>query len=103
MSASLKRTSLVVSLMLIAALVLSACQTAAAPTATQAPQPTTAPNLLDEIKTRGTIRISTDLNYAPQSSGVDGAPRAANTKCGPDEFTSNQVEGFDIDTAKTIA
>ncbi|HLF28327.1 MAG TPA: transporter substrate-binding domain-containing protein [Anaerolineae bacterium] len=104
MSASLNKSSLTLSLMLIAALLLGACQPAAAPT--QAAQPTQAPaaaDLLSEINTRGTIRISTDLNYAPQSSGVDGAARAADTKCGGDELTANQVEGFDIDTAVEIA
>ena len=102
MSASLKRTSLVLSLVLIAAALLSACQAPAAATPTPVP-PTKVPDLLDEIKARGTIRISTDLNYAPQSAGVEGAQRLADTKCGADELTANQVEGFDIDTAIEIA
>ena len=91
MSASLKKAVFVVSLMLLAALALSACQ---APTAD---------DLFGQIKTRGTIRISTDPNYAPQSVLVAGVQRAANTKCGRDELTSNQLEGFDIDTAVEIA
>ena len=54
MSASHKRTLFAVSLTLVTALALSACQ---APTAD---------DLWGQIKTRGTIRISTDPNYAPQ-------------------------------------
>jgi len=93
MSASSKRTSLALGLVLVAALALSACQPAAP----------AADDLLGQIKARGTIRISTDLNYAPQSASVEGAQRAANTKCADDELTANQVEGFDIDTAVEIA
>jgi polar amino acid transport system substrate-binding protein len=70
---------------------ISACQAASAN------------DLLSEIKSRGTLRISTDLNYAPQSSGVQGAQRAANTKCDAAELTAAEVEGFDIDTASEIA
>ena len=92
MSASLKRTLFAVSLLMIAALALSACQTAAP-----------ADDLLGQIKTRGTIRVANDANYAPQSVLVAGASRAANTKCGPDELTANQMEGFDVDTAGEIA
>jgi polar amino acid transport system substrate-binding protein len=93
MSVMLKRTSLALGLILVAALVLSACQPAAP----------AASDLLGEIKARGTIRISTDPNYAPQSVLVAGASRAANTKCGANELTSAELEGFDIDTAVEIA
>lgn len=91
MSTASKRVSLLISLMVLTGLLLSACA------------PATANDLLSEIKTRGTLRISTDVNYAPQSAAVEGAKRADGTKCGADELTGNQVEGFDIDTAKEIA
>lgn len=91
MPASTKRVSLILSLLMLASLIVTACQ------------PATAADLLGEIKARGTLRISTDVNYAPQSAAVDGAKRAAGTKCGADELTANQVEGFDIDTAQEIA
>jgi len=91
MSASHKRILFAVSLTLVTALALSACQ---APTAD---------DLFGQIKTRGTILVANDANYAPQSVLVAGAQRAANTKCGPDELTANQMEGFDIDTAVEIA
>ncbi len=93
MSASLKSASLVLSLVLVAALALSACQPAAPAAA----------DLLGEIKARGTIRISTDPNYAPQSSSVPGAARKADTKCAAEELTATELEGFDIDTAVEIA
>jgi polar amino acid transport system substrate-binding protein len=92
MSASRKTMVVALSLMVLTALALSACQTAAP-----------ANDLLGEIKARGTIRISTDPNYAPQSVLVANVQRAANTKCGTDELTANQMEGFDIDTAVEIA
>ena len=53
-----KRVSLLVSVLVLTSLLLSACQQA------------NANDLLAEIKARGTIRISTDLNYAPQSAAV---------------------------------
>ena len=107
MLASKKRISLLLSLFVLASLLLSACGAAATPASvkpTDGP-PTIAPveDLLSQIKTRGTIRISTDLNYAPLSASVKGATRAANTKCGADEITAKEVEGFDIDTANEIA
>ncbi|HZY44323.1 MAG TPA: transporter substrate-binding domain-containing protein [Anaerolineae bacterium] len=91
MSASRKRISIVVSLLVLTAMILSACQQA------------TADDLLGQIKTRGTIRISTDPNYAPQSSLVAAGQRAANTKCAADQLTAGQLEGFDIDTAVEVA
>jgi polar amino acid transport system substrate-binding protein len=86
-----KPAVLLVILLVLASLLISACQAASAN------------DLLGEIKARGTIRISTDLNYAPQSSGVQGAQRAANTKCAANELTAAEVEGFDIDTAVEVA
>jgi polar amino acid transport system substrate-binding protein len=60
-------------------------------------------DLLNEIKTRGTIRVSTDPNYAPQSVLVADAQRPASTKCAADQLTANQMAGFDVDTAVEIA
>jgi polar amino acid transport system substrate-binding protein len=91
MSAATKRASLILSLLVLASLMITACA------------PATANDLLGEVKGRGTLRISTDVNYAPQSASVAGAKRADGTKCGADELTANQVEGFDIDTAVEIA
>src|SRR3990170_3025820 len=86
MSASTKKTLTIVSLSIVAVLLLSACQ------------PSAPADLLGEIKARGTIKVSTDPNYAPQSSSVPDATRKADTKCASAELT-----GFDIDTAVEIA
>jgi polar amino acid transport system substrate-binding protein len=91
MSLSGKRLLTLVTLLVLISLLISACQSSSAA------------DLLGEIKSRGTIRISTDVNYAPQSSGVQGATRLANTKCAAHELTASEVEGFDIDTANEIA
>ncbi len=91
MSVAIKRSVPVAILLVLLSLTIAACQSSSAN------------DLLGEIKGRGTLRISTDANYAPQSALVKDQQRAANTKCGSDELTANQLEGFDIDTAKEVA
>jgi polar amino acid transport system substrate-binding protein len=91
MSMLKKRSLALVALLILLSLLISACQSSSAN------------DLLGEIKSRGTLRISTDPNYAPQSALVKDQKRAANTKCGSDELTANQLEGFDIDTAIEVA
>ena len=77
-------------LLLVSAILLGAC-------GTPAPQ-----DLLAQILQRGTIVVSTDPNYAPQSVlKADGA-RTAGTKCAADQLTAGEMEGFDIDTAVEI-
>jgi polar amino acid transport system substrate-binding protein len=97
-------------LILFILLVISACQpTEETPEATpdtppveESPQPPVA-NKLDEIIERGTIIISTDPAYPPQSEVVAGAQRDPNTRCAADQRTANEFTGFDIDTAVEIA
>ncbi len=91
MSSISNRLLFLVSVFVVVSLLSAACQAAGGN------------DLLSEIKARGTLRISTDANYAPQSALVKDQQRAANTKCGADELTANQLEGFDIDTAKEVA
>lgn len=91
MSAFRKRSFLAIGLLVLLGLLATACA------------PSGGGDLFSEIKARGTIRISTDANYAPQSVLVKDQQRAANTKCGADELTANQLEGFDIDTANEVA
>jgi polar amino acid transport system substrate-binding protein len=86
-----KRSLTLVILFVLISLMISACQSSSAN------------DLLGEIKARGTIRVSTDPNYAPQSVLVKDQQRAASTKCAADELTANQMEGFDIDTAVELA
>jgi len=63
----------------------------------------TSGDLFATTKSRGTLVISTDPAYPPQSQLVENATRAANTKCTSDQHTANELTGFDIDSAVEIA
>jgi polar amino acid transport system substrate-binding protein len=80
-------------LAVLAALVLSACGAGA----TQ--QPT---DLLESIKQRGYIVVSTDPNYMPQSGLNTAGSRPSDTKCPADALTAAEMQGFDVDVAKAI-
>lgn len=67
------------------------------------PQPTPPDDLLSKILTRGTLVIATDPGYPPQSELIEGAVRAPNSACAPSEYTAQELEGFDVDTAVEIA
>jgi polar amino acid transport system substrate-binding protein len=58
---------------------------------------------LAQIRDRGTIVLSTDLDYAPQSFRVSDAVRAAETRCAADQLTAPEVSGFDAETGKAVA
>ncbi len=78
--------------------------TEAPPTATvPPPSPTPAPDYLSDILKRGTLVVSTDPAYPPQSELVENAKRPADTKCAADQHTANEFKGFDIDAAVEIA
>jgi polar amino acid transport system substrate-binding protein len=71
-----------------------------------APKPTAAPaagDKLTDIINRGTLVVSTDPAYPPQSQLVENGKRAADTKCTSDQHTSSELTGFDIDTSVEIA
>ncbi len=80
-------------LMLIAVLLVTACRPPA-----QEPK-----DKLAEVLARGTLVVSTDPAYPPQSQLVEGAQRLANTKCASGQHTANEMEGFDIEVAKEVA
>lgn len=63
---------------------------------------TTATNLLDQIKQRGTILVSTDPNYEPQSFLNTEGKRPSDTKCPSETLTSAEMQGFDVDVALEI-
>ena len=88
MSKLLKLASLVA----VAAMILSAC-------GGNAPK---ADNLLDAIKQRGYILVSTDPNYEPQSFLNTEGKRPSDTKCPADALTTAEMQGFDVDVAKAI-
>ncbi len=114
----MKKLYTILALIMAAAFMLSACGPAAtqgpAPTevsVTQAPPtqvPPTAtntavPDLLATIKARGTLIISTDPAYPPQSEIKANPQRTSGTKCTSDQKTTGELEGFDIDVAAAIA
>jgi len=89
----MKKIYIAITLLSIFGLVLSSCATG----------PAAAKDKLAEILARGTMIVSTDPAYPPQSQLVEGGQRAANTKCTSDLHTSSELTGFDIDTAVAIA
>jgi len=72
-----------------------------APSATPTADPAT--DKLANIQARGTLLLSTDPEYAPQSMKVDGAARAANTRCAPNQLTAPEMTGYDAETGKLVA
>jgi polar amino acid transport system substrate-binding protein len=71
--------------------------------ANPSPQPTPADDLLAKITTRGTLVVATDPAYPPQSELIPGAARAASTHCASNEYTADELTGFDVDAAAEIA
>jgi polar amino acid transport system substrate-binding protein len=94
-------------------LALSACAQAPQQPATEAPpaeteaaaEPTAAAGAdkLQEVLERGTLIVSTDPAYPPQSELVEGAERPADTKCASDQHVAAEFSGFDIDASVAIA
>ena len=74
---------------------------AASASAASAGDPTS--DKLAQVKARGTLVLWTDPDYAPQSMKVDGATRAADTKCQPNEMTGPEMTGYDAETGKLVA
>lgn len=58
---------------------------------------------LAQVLARGTLILSTDPAYAPQSYRVKSAKRLAETKCAANQLTANQMAGYDADTSKLVA
>lgn len=77
--------------------------TAAQPTQAATSQPAPANDLLADVMARGTLRVSTDPAYPPQSELVPDAKRPADTKCGSDEHAAAELSGFDIGAAVELA
>jgi polar amino acid transport system substrate-binding protein len=58
---------------------------------------------LAQILDRGTLVGYHEPDYAPMSFDVEGSTRATGTKCGPNQLTASQVDGFDNETTKLVA
>lgn len=96
----MKAQKVVLCVVAVLLLLLAAC---AQPTGDQPAGESEPENKLDEILARGTIVISTDPAYPPQSELVEDASRPEDTNCASDQHTANEFSGFDIDTAVEIA
>jgi len=88
-----KKLYIVITLLVVTSFLLAGCQKS----------PAAAKDKLAEVLARGTLIISTDPAYPPQSLLVEGGKRAAKTKCAADQHTASELTGFDIDTAVAIA
>src|SRR5215207_11180868 len=89
----MKKIYSVVLTAILASLVLGACGAGATPAPT---------DLLEAIKQRGYILVSTDPNYEPQSFLNTEGSRPSDTKCPSDALTTAEMQGFDVDVAKAI-
>ena len=89
----MKKIYSVVITAILASLVLAACGAGATPAPT---------DLLEAIKQRGYILVSTDPNYMPQSGLNTEGSRPSDTKCPADALTAVEMQGFDVDVAKAI-
>lgn len=89
----MKKLYVLASIVMLASLVLSACGGGGG---------AKADNLLDAIKQRGYILVSTDPNYEPQSFLNTAGKRPSDTKCPSDALTTAEMQGFDVDVAKAI-
>jgi polar amino acid transport system substrate-binding protein len=58
---------------------------------------------LAQILARGTLILSTDPAYPPQSYLVKSAKHLTHTKCAANQMTANQMAGYDADTGKLVA
>lgn len=60
-------------------------------------------DLLEVVKDRGYLVVSTDPNYEPQSFLDPTAERVSGTVCPSELLTYGEMKGFDVDTAKAVA
>lgn len=88
----MKKLYTVMVCMIIASLMLTACGGTGAQ----------ADNLLDAVKQRGYLLVSTDPNYEPASFLNTEGSRPSDTKCPSDALTTAEMQGFDVDVAKGL-
>ena len=58
---------------------------------------------LTEIQERGTLIVSIDPAYPPQSEIMPSATRDPDTLCTLEQLTSSELDGFDVEVSKEIA
>ncbi len=87
--------------LLIATVACSSSEATTETAATQTGDPNT--DKLAQILDRGTLVLSTDPAYPPQSFAVEDAERATDTRCSPDQLTAPEITGYDAETGKLVA
>jgi polar amino acid transport system substrate-binding protein len=96
-----------IALVAVVAFVLASCSSSGSTSSdTGAATPSLGDPTTDKlaaILARGTLVLSTDPAYPPQSFAVKGATRAANTKCAENELTAPEIDGYDAATGKLVA
>ena len=100
------RRVLVVLAVAVTGLALTACSSGAASPATTTGGSSSGDATTDklaQVMARGTLVLSTDPAYAPQSEEIKGAPRDPGTRCTATQLTASQVRGYDVDTGKAVA
>jgi len=90
----MKRFHFLLAVVMIGAFLLTACGGAA---------PGGGNDLLSTVKARGTLIVSSDPAYPPQSALKASPARTEGTKCASDQQTLGELEGFDIDVSAAIA
>jgi ABC-type amino acid transport substrate-binding protein len=103
------KVGLVAAVSVVASLALAACGGASATSSTSvssaggsvAGDP--AHDKLAQVLSRGTLVLSTDTGYPPQSMTVKDAKRPADTKCLPTQLTAPEITGYDAETGKAVA
>jgi polar amino acid transport system substrate-binding protein len=88
-----KKLYIALALLIVFSMLLTGCQKS----------PEAAKDKLEEVLARGTLIVSTDPAYPPQSQLAEGGKRAEETKCASDQHTASELTGFDIDVAVAIA
>lgn len=58
---------------------------------------------LAQVQARGTLVLSTDPQYPPQSMAVKKAERVADSRCAANQLTGSEVTGYDAETGKAVA
>ena len=87
----------------IIAILAAACTGGGTSTPTGSPTADPTKDKLAQILNRGTVVLSIDTEYPPQSFLVEGGVRASQTKCATNHLTGPEVAGFDVDTGKAVA
>ena len=88
----MKKLYVCISMIVLLAFLLTAC----------GGKPAAPKDLLAQVMSRGYLVVSTDPNYAPQSSLNTQGKRISPTKCPSDTLTTAEMQGFDVDVATEI-